>query len=59
MNMRINVKTTSDRVRYKPFLKTVVFGRNIQKEETTKNSSDNPFSRAACSFSASISILAS
>ena len=42
MNIRMNVKTTPDRVKYKPFLKTVVFGRNVQKEETTKNNSDNP-----------------
>ena len=25
-----------------PFLKTVVFGRNIQKDETTKNIKEDP-----------------
>ena len=30
------------RVKYMPFLKTEVWGKNIQKEEITKNKSDIP-----------------
>ena len=36
------VKIIPDKVKYSPFLKIVVLGKNIQKEETTKKNSDNP-----------------
>lgn len=42
MNKRISVKTTPAKVKYMPFLKMVVLGKNIQKEERTKKNSENP-----------------
>ena len=36
------VNTTPAKVKYKPFLKIVVPGMNIQNDEITKNKSDNP-----------------
>lgn len=42
MMSKMMVKIIPAKVRYIPFLKIVVFGKNIQKEETTKNNNDNP-----------------
>jgi hypothetical protein len=38
----INTNTTPANVKYNPFLNMVVFGKNIQNEETTKNSNETP-----------------
>jgi hypothetical protein len=36
------VNTIPARVKYNPFLKIVVFGKYIQKDDNTKNNSDKP-----------------
>ncbi|SIQ89901.1 hypothetical protein SAMN05421797_104100 [Maribacter ulvicola] len=36
------VSTIPPNEKYSPFLNTVVFGINLQKNETTKNNSDSP-----------------
>jgi hypothetical protein len=40
INTRVNI--TPANVKYSPFLKIVVFGKNIQKADITKNNSDTP-----------------
>ena len=42
IKIRSNVNATPVKAKYKPFLKTVVLGKNIQKDDTTKNNSDKP-----------------
>ena len=40
INNRVNIAPAN--VKYSPFLKMVVFGKNIQKADTTKNNSEIP-----------------
>lgn len=41
-NNIINIRTSPAKVKYIPFLKAVVLGINIQKEEITKNNNEAP-----------------
>lgn len=42
MKIKIRVKIIPPNVKYIPFLKIVVLGKNIQKEEIEKNNNESP-----------------